>query len=116
MEVSGRLRTGKPAHPPRDPHLVARQRPVEDQRSAIVRCEISTLAALVVRIEEKPSALEAFEKDHAHRGRSTRVGSRESDRVGLERALAVRVAVPTPEKSERVRRPSRLPQHYEALS
>src|SRR5712691_12091016 len=87
---------------------MARGRPVEDHRGAIVRGEVATFAALVVGVEDEAVVLETFEKDHANRRRAACAGGRESNRVRLQRSLSFRLAVPALEKDQWIRRRARL--------
>src|SRR5918999_3759251 len=82
--------------------LAAERGPVEEERGAWVRLELTALAAAVVGVEGEAALIDALREDHAGRGATVGRGGGKRDGLGLP-GVGFRGGVePAPEEGERV--------------
>src|SRR5207247_6602957 len=92
-EVLLRCGATQPADGTRDAYLVARHRPVEDERGAAVVRHVPALEARVVGKEKEGAVLQALEKDNPRSGPFLTISGK-GHRVWMQSAGVLGLALP----------------------
>src|ERR1700677_782522 len=102
MKISIRIFRRQLLHRPRNPNLPTQRLPVKAHCSARILRQLHTLLALRIRVERKPSFVQAFHQHNPHTGNPARRSRSQRHRIRIVPLLRLGILHPRTKRRNRI--------------